>query len=141
MTGLEIRKSACIVRCLREKTTMPGKESTPPFQSKLTPYRNEILKAWFRRQTLKEIQAMLQKHGITISQPGISLFIKRHKNKYDPKAEPQKKWTQATKASRSSKKLTTRLQALEKVLVRDSSEVAREYDRKRSQLKKKTNRI
>ena len=46
---------------------MPGKESTPPFQSKLTPYRNEILKAWFRRQTLKEIQAMLQKHGITYS--------------------------------------------------------------------------
>lgn len=44
---------------------MPGKESTPPFQSKLTPYRNEILKAWFRRQTLREIQAMLQKHGVT----------------------------------------------------------------------------
>ena len=54
---------------------MPGKESTPPFQSKLMPYRNEILKAWFRRQTLKEIQAMLQKHGVTISLPGISLFI------------------------------------------------------------------
>ncbi|UKI30283.1 MAG: hypothetical protein L6W00_20270 [Lentisphaeria bacterium] len=49
---------------------MPGKESTPPFQSKLTPYRNEILKAWFRRQTLREIQAMLQKHGITISPAG-----------------------------------------------------------------------
>ena len=48
---------------------MPGKESTPPFQSKLTPYRNEILKAWFRRRTLREIQAMLQKHGVTISQP------------------------------------------------------------------------
>ena len=84
---------------------------------------------------------MLQKHGVTISLPGISLFIKRYKDKYDLKAEPQKKWTQATKASRSSKKLTTRLQALEKVLVRDSSEVAREYDRKRGQLKKKTNCI
>ena len=120
---------------------MPGKESTPPFQSKLTPYRNEILKAWFRRQTLKEIQAMLQKYGSTISLPGISLYIKRHKNKYDPKAEPQKKRVQTTKASRSSEKLNARLQALEKVLVRDSSEVAREYDRKRSQLKKKTNRI
>lgn len=55
---------------------MPGKESTPPFQSKLTPYRNEILKAWFRRQTLKEIQAMLQKHGITISLPGYHLNLK-----------------------------------------------------------------
>ena len=140
MTELEIRKSACIVRCLREKTAMPGKESTPPFQSKLTPYRNEILKAWFRRQTLKEIQAMLQKHGITISLPGISLFIKRHKSKYDPKAEPPKKRVQTVKASRSSKKLNARLQALEKVLVRDSSEVAREYDQKRSRLKK-TNRI
>ena len=120
---------------------MPGKESTPPFQSKLTPYRNEILKAWFRRQTLKEIQAMLQKHGITISLPGISLFIKRHKSKYDPKAEPQKKQTQSAKASRSSETLTTQLQALEKVLVRDSSEVAREYDRKRSQLKKKIDHL
>ena len=119
---------------------MPGKESTPPFQSKLTPYRNEILKAWFRRQTLREIQVMLQKHGITISLPGISLFIKRHKNKYDPKAEPQKKGVQSAKASRSSEKLNARLQALEKVLVRDSSEVAREYDQKRSRLKK-TNRI
>ena len=119
---------------------MPGKESTPPFQSKLTPYRNEILKAWFRRQTLREIQAMLQKHGITISLPGISLFIKRHKNKYDPKAEPQKKQTQSAQASRSSEKLNARLQALEKVLVRDSSEVAREYDQKRSRVKK-TNRI
>ena len=111
---------------------MPGKESTPPFQSKLTPYRNEILKAWFRRQTLREIQAMLQKHGVTISLPGISLFIKRHKNKYDPNAAPQKKRTQSAQASRSSEKLNARLQALEKVLIRDSSEVAREYDRKRT---------
>ena len=141
MTALEIRKSACIVRYLREKITMPGKERTPPFQSKLTPYRNEILKAWFRRQTLREIQAMLQKYGITISLPRISLFIKRHKNKYDPKAEPQKKRTQSAKASRLSEKLNARLQALEKVRVRDSSEVAREYDQKHSQLKKKTNRI
>ena len=83
---------------------------------------------------------MLLKHGITISLPGISLFIKRHKNKYDPKAEPRKKRVQSAKASRSSEKLNARLQALEKVLVRDSSEVAREYDRKRSRLKK-TNRI
>ena len=120
---------------------MPGKERTPPFQSKLTPYRNEILKAWFRRQTLREIQAMLQKHGNTISLPANSLFVKRHKNKYDPKAEPQKKRGQTAKASRASAKLTTQLQKLEKVLVRDSSEVAREYDRKRSQLKKKTNSI
>mgnify|MGYP001067006899 CR=1 FL=1 len=115
---------------------MPGKESTPPFQSKLTPYRNEILKAWFRRQTLREIQTMLQKHGVTISLPGISLFIKRHKSKYDPKIESPKKRAQTAKASCPSEKLTTQLQALEKVLVRDSSEVAREYDRKRSQQKR-----
>ena len=99
----------------------------------------ELYKSFYVRDGLGI--KMLQKHGITISLPGISLFIKRHKNKYDPKAEPQKKRVQTVKASRSSKKLTTRLQALEKVLVRDSSEVAREYDRKRSQLKKKTNRI
>ncbi len=111
---------------------MPGKESTPPFQSKLTPYRNEILKAWFRRQTLREIQAMLQKHSVTISLPGISLFIKRHKDKYDPKAEPPKKRVQTAKASRSSGKLNARLQELEEILVRDSSEIAREYDQKRS---------
>ena len=117
---------------------MPGKESTPPFQSKLTPYQNEILKAWFRRQTLREIQAMLQKYGITISLPGISLYIKRHKSKYDPKAELQKKRTQSAKASHSSETLTTQLQALEKVLLRDSSEVAREYDQKRSQQQKRS---
>ena len=119
---------------------MPGKESTPPFQSKLAPYRNEILKAWFRRRTLKEIQAMLQKHGVTISLPGISLFIKRHKNKYDPKVKPRKKQAQSARLSHSAEKLTTQLQKLEKVLTRDSSEVAREYDRRRSR-QKKTNHI
>ena len=113
---------------------MPGKESTPPFQSKLMPYRNEILKAWFRRQTLKEIQAMLQKHGVTISLPGISLFIKRHKNKYDPKAELQKKRVQTAKASPRKNRLLS-YRRWRKVLVRDSSEVAREYDQKRSQQK------
>ena len=83
---------------------MPGKESTPPFQSKLTPYRNEILKAWFRRQTLREIQAMLQKRGITISLPGISLFIKRHKDKYDPRATPQTKKPRSVKPSKDIEK-------------------------------------
>ena len=129
MTTLEIRESACIVRYLREKTAMPGKESTPPFQSKLTPYRNEILKAWFRRQTLKEIQAMLQKHGITISLPGISLFIKRHKNKYDPKAISQTKNPRSVKPSKDIEKS---LKKLDELLARDTKEVAREYDRKRS---------
>ena len=137
MTTLEIRGSACIVRYLREKTTMPGKESTPPFQSKLTPYRNEILKAWFRRQTLKEIQAMLQKHGVTISLPGISLFIKRHKSKYDPKAISQTKNPRSVKPSKDIEKS---LKKLDELLARDTKEVAREYDRKCSQLKK-TNRI
>ena len=35
---------------------MPGKNSTPPFQSKLIPFRKEILEAWFVRTTLKQIQ-------------------------------------------------------------------------------------
>ena len=108
---------------------MPGKESTPPFQSKLTPYRNEILKAWFRRQTLREIQAMLQKRGITISLPGISLFIKRHKDKYDPRATPQTKKPRSVKPSKDIEKS---LKKLDELLARDPKEVAREYDRKRS---------
>ncbi len=110
---------------------MPGKESTPPFQSKLTPYRNEILKAWFRRQTLREIQAMLQKHGITISLPGISLFIKRHKNKYDPRAIPQAKNPCSVKPSKDIEKS---LKKLDELLARDTKEVAREYERKRSRV-------
>ena len=110
---------------------MPGKESTPPFQSKLTPYRNEILKAWFRRQTLKEIQAMLQKHGVTISLPGISLFIKRHKNKYDPRAIPQTKNPCAVKLSKDIEKS---LKKLDELLARDTKEVAREYARNCNQL-------
>ena len=131
MTTLEIRESACIVRYLREKTAMPGKESTPPFQSKLTPYRNEILKAWFRRQTLREIQAMLQKRGITISLPGISLFIKRHKDKYDPRATPQTKKPRSVKPSKDIEKS---LKKLDELLARDPKEVAREYARNCSQL-------
>lgn len=108
---------------------MPGKDSTPPFQSKLTPYRNEILKAWFQRRTLREILAMLQKHGITISLPGISLFIKRHKDKYDPRTTPQTKKPRSVKPSKDIEKS---LKKLDELLARDTKEVAREYDRKRS---------
>ena len=43
---------------------MPGKNSTPPFQSKLIPFRKEILEAWFARKTLKEIQTYLPEKQI-----------------------------------------------------------------------------
>ena len=110
---------------------MPGKESTPPFQSKLTPYRNEILKAWFRRQTLKEIQTMLQKHGVTISLSGISLFIKRHKKKYDPRATPQTKKPRSVKPSKDIEKS---LKKLDELLAHNPKESARECARNCSQL-------
>lgn len=57
---------------------MPGKNSTPPFQSKLIPFRKEILEAWFARTTLKEIQTSLaEKHDIAIALSSLSAFIKR----------------------------------------------------------------
>lgn len=104
-------KSACIVWHLREKTAMPGKDSTPPFQSKLTPYRNEILKAWFRRQPCGRF-GHAQKRGITISLPGISLFIKRHKDKYDPRATPQTKKPRSVKPSKDIEKSLKKLDEL-----------------------------
>ena len=74
---------------------------------------------------------MLQKHGITISLPGISLFIKRHKNKYDPRAIPQIKNPYVVKPSKYIEKS---LKKLDELLARDTKEVAREYERKRSRV-------
>ncbi len=74
---------------------------------------------------------MLQKHGVTISLPGISLFIKRHKSKYDPRATPQTKKPRSVKPSKDIEKS---LKKLDELLARDPKEVAREYARNCSQL-------
>ena len=64
--------------------------STPPWRSKLTPYQNEILAAWYlERATLKTIQSRLTKYGITITLSGISRFIRCRKNSTDPHQSPQ----------------------------------------------------
>ena len=60
---------------------MQKQKSTPPWRSKLTPYQDEILTAWYQeRATLKTIQSHLAKYGITITLSGISRFIRCRKN-------------------------------------------------------------
>ena len=64
---------------------MQKRKSTPPWRSKLTPYQNEILTAWYQeRATLKTIQSRLAGQGITITLSGISRFIRCRKNSTDP---------------------------------------------------------
>ena len=69
---------------------MQKQKSTPPWRSKLTPYQDEILTAWYQeRATLKTIQSRLTKYGITITLSGISRFIRCRKNSTDPHQPPQ----------------------------------------------------
>ena len=64
---------------------MQKRKSTPPWRSKLTPYLDEILTAWYQeRATLKTIQSRLAEYGITITLSGISRFIRCRKNSTDP---------------------------------------------------------
>ena len=64
---------------------MQKQKSTPPWRSKLTPFQDEILTAWYQeRATLKTIQSRLTKYGITITLSGISRFIRCRKNSTDP---------------------------------------------------------
>ena len=64
---------------------MQKRKSTPPWRSKLTPYQDEILSAWYlERATLKTIQSRLAEYGITITLSGISRFIRCRKNSTDP---------------------------------------------------------
>ena len=116
---------------------MPGKNSIPPFQSKLIPFRKEILEAWFARKTLKEIQTSLaEKHNIAIALSSLSAFIKRSRRRSDPHDIPPSPQGQSpAKQPVAKKKIAESLSNLTELLARDSSEVAREYDRKRSQQK------
>ena len=64
---------------------MQKQKSTPPWRSKLTPFQDEILTAWYQeRATLKTIQSRLTKYGITITLSGISRFIRCRKTSTDP---------------------------------------------------------
>ena len=64
---------------------MQKRKSTPPWRSKLTPYQDEILTAWYQeRATLKTIQDRLEKYGVAITLSGISRFIRCRKNSTDP---------------------------------------------------------
>ena len=68
---------------------MQKRKSTPPWRSKLTPFQDEILTAWYQeRATLKTIQSRLEKYGITITLSGISRFIRCRKNSTDPHQPP-----------------------------------------------------
>ena len=69
---------------------MQKHKSTPPWRSKLTPFQDEILTAWYQeRDTLKTIQSRLAEYGITITLSGISRFIRCRKNSTDPHQPPQ----------------------------------------------------
>lgn len=68
---------------------MPGKNSTPPFQSKLTPFRKAIQEAWFARKTQKEIQTSLaEKHDIAVALSSLPAFIKHIRRRRDPHDMP-----------------------------------------------------
>ena len=68
---------------------MQKQKSTPPWRSKLTPFQDEILTAWYQeRATLKTIQSRLTKYGITITLSGISRFIRCRRNSTDPHQPP-----------------------------------------------------
>ena len=64
---------------------MQKRKSNPPWRSKLIPFQQEILTAWYRdRATLKQIQSDLATKGITISLSAISSFIRRRNRSADP---------------------------------------------------------
>lgn len=119
---------------------MPGKNSTPPFQSKLIPFRKEILEAWFARATLKQIQASLrERHGVTIALSSLSAFIKRSRRQSDPhdsRLAPESPTISQTLTT--TKGLEEGLRKLNEILARDPKEVVREYTLKASRQNKKT---
>ena len=64
---------------------MQKRNSNPPWRSKLIPFQQEILTAWYRdRATLRQIQSNLAGKGITISLSAISSFIRCRKRSTDP---------------------------------------------------------
>ena len=64
---------------------MQKRKSNPPWRSKLIPFQQEILAAWYRdRATLRQIQSDLAGKGIMISLSAISSFIRCRKRSNDP---------------------------------------------------------
>ncbi len=78
---------------------MSGKQSTPPWQSKLIPYQKEIMNAWLKkRATLKMIQQELANQGVTISLSALSHFIRCRKKHLDPHDASKEKSSKHRKA-------------------------------------------
>ena len=64
---------------------MQKRKTTPPWRSKLLPYQQEILDAWYHhRATLKMIQSTLAEKDVSISLSAISSFIRCRKRAKDP---------------------------------------------------------
>ena len=89
--------------------------STPPFQSKLIPYEEEIFDLWYsQRATLKMIQKHLAEKNIIITLAGISSFIRRRRSKTDPhkNVRPDKK------AKRKKSSIEQAIEMLDKLSIR-----------------------
>lgn len=68
--------------------------STPPYQSRLIPYRKEIFRMWYNeRATLKTIQTFLNRKSVSISLSALSRFIKRQRQQSAPHDLPDSKST------------------------------------------------
>lgn len=82
---------------------MSGKQSTPPWRSRLIPYQKEIMDAWFRkRATLKMIQKELADKDVTISLSTLSYFIrcrKKHPDSHEASKEKSSKPRKALSAN------------------------------------------
>lgn len=60
------------------------------WNSKLQPYKEEILSLWFERKTLKDIVKILEEeHSLEISPQGLHRFIKIRLSKDDPHERPK----------------------------------------------------
>ena len=100
---------------------MQKRKSNPPWRSKLIPFQQEILAAWYRdRATLRQIQSDLAGKGITISLSAISSFIRCRKRSADPHVQenpihiPQKTKTPANAESQLDELTSKSLPELQK---------------------------
>ena len=108
---------------------MQKRKSNPPWRSKLIPFQQEILVAWYRdRATLKQIQSILTEKGITISLSAISSFIRCRKRSTDPHIQekpiniPQKKEAPDNAESLLDELTSKSLQELQKGMVQRKTE-------------------
>jgi len=112
---------------------MAKRISTKPYQSKLIPYQKEILKMWYSRKTLKEIQAYLNTKGTKISTQGISAFIIRKNKRPDIHSAP-KHLKYILEDDRKTNKVPTQ-KAPEDLKIKTPAEWEAEKKRKNTSLK------